>query len=125
MVGGRDFALSQFNRATQAQRQVGSSFKIYDYTAAIDSGMPASTIIADTPVSYPMGDGTQWSPLDDDHSYMGSISLREALVMSRNVVAVKLAERIGKTPPEPTYSIACRCNEGKSHDAVRHDEFRR
>jgi penicillin-binding protein 1A len=42
-----------------------------------------------------MGDGTQWSPLDDDHSYMGAISLREALVMSRNIVAVKLAERVG------------------------------
>ena len=96
MVGGSGFSLrNQFNRAWQARRQPGSSFKIYDYTAAIDSGMPASTVIDDSPVSYPMGDGTQWSPLDDDHSYMGAISLREALTMSRNVVAVKLAERIG------------------------------
>jgi penicillin-binding protein 1A len=96
MVGGSGFSLhNQFNRAWQARRQPGSSFKIYDYTAAIDSGMPASTVIDDSPVSYPMGDGTQWSPLDDDHSYMGAISLREAVIMSRNVVAVKLAERIG------------------------------
>jgi penicillin-binding protein 1A len=96
MVGGAGFSLkNQFNRAWQARRQPGSSFKIYDYTAAIDSGMPASTIIDDSPVSYPMGDGTMWSPMDDDHSYMGAISLREAVVMSRNVVAVKLAERIG------------------------------
>jgi penicillin-binding protein 1A len=96
MVGGTGFTLNnQFNRAWQARRQPGSSFKIYDYTAAIDSGMPASTVIDDTPVSYPMGDGTNWSPMDDDHSYMGAISLREAVVMSRNVVAVKLAERIG------------------------------
>ncbi|MGB6950488.1 MAG: PBP1A family penicillin-binding protein, partial [Candidatus Cybelea sp.] len=96
MVGGTGFSLTnQYNRAWQARRQPGSSFKIYDYTAAIDSGMPASTIIDDTPVSYPMGDGTQWSPLDDDHSYMGAISLREALTLSRNVVAVKLAERVG------------------------------
>lgn len=96
MVGGKGFTLhNQFNRAWQAHRQPGSSFKAYDYTAAIDSGMPASTIIDDSPVSYPMGDGTQWSPLDDDHSYMGAITLREALTMSRNVVAVKLAERIG------------------------------
>ncbi|HEX4013414.1 MAG TPA: transglycosylase domain-containing protein [Candidatus Cybelea sp.] len=96
MVGGPGFSLAnQYNRAWQARRQPGSSFKIYDYTAAIDSGMPASTIIDDTPVSYPMGDGTQWSPLDDDHSYMGAISLREALTLSRNVVAVKLAERVG------------------------------
>jgi penicillin-binding protein 1A len=96
MVGGAHFSLGdQFNRAWQARRQPGSSFKIYDYTAAIDSGIPASTLVSDTPVSYPMGDGTQWSPEDDDHSYMGAISLREALTMSRNIVAVKLADRIG------------------------------
>ncbi len=96
MIGGTGFSLrNQFNRAWQAHRQPGSSFKIYDYTAAIDSGMPASTIIDDSPVSYPMGDGTQWSPMDDDNSYMGAITLREALVMSRNIVAVKLAERVG------------------------------
>ena len=96
MVGGTGFSLrNQFNRAWQARRQPGSSFKIYDYTAAIDSGMPASTIIDDSPISYPMGDGTQWSPMDDDNSYMGAITLREALTMSRNIVAVKLAERVG------------------------------
>jgi penicillin-binding protein 1A len=96
MVGGRGFSLhDQFNRAWQARRQPGSSFKIYDYTAAVDAGMPVSTVIDDSPVSYPMGDGTQWSPQDDDHSYMGAITLREALVMSRNIVAVKLAERVG------------------------------
>jgi penicillin-binding protein 1A len=96
MVGGTNFSLdNQYNRAWQALRQPGSSFKIYDYTAAIDSGMPASTIISDSPVSYPMGDGTMWSPMDDDHSYMGAITLREALTMSRNIVAVKLADRVG------------------------------
>lgn len=96
MVGGTGFSLhNQFNRAWQARRQPGSSFKIYDYTAALDSGMPASTVIDDSPVSYPMGDGTQWSPRDDDNSYMGPISLRTAVVYSRNVVAVKLAEHVG------------------------------
>lgn len=96
MVGGAGFSLhNQFNRAWQAHRQPGSSFKIYDYTAAIDEGIPASTVIDDSAVSYPMGDGTMWSPMDDDNSYMGSISLREALTMSRNIVAVKLAERVG------------------------------
>jgi penicillin-binding protein 1A len=96
MVGGAGFSLTnQFNRAWQARRQPGSSFKIYDYTAAIDEGMPASTIIDDSPVSYPMGDGTHWSPMDDDNSYMGAITLREALTLSRNIVAVKLAERVG------------------------------
>ncbi len=96
MVGGAGFSLAnQFNRAWQARRQPGSSFKVYEYTAAIDSGMPASTIVDDSPVSYPMGDGTQWVPFDDDHRYLGPITLREALTMSRNVVAVKLAERVG------------------------------
>jgi penicillin-binding protein 1A len=96
MVGGVGFSLhNQFNRAWQARRQPGSSFKIYDYTAAIDEGMPASTIIDDSPVSYPMGDGTSWSPMDDDNSYMGAVTLREALALSRNIVAVKLAERVG------------------------------
>ncbi|HEY1869259.1 MAG TPA: PBP1A family penicillin-binding protein, partial [Candidatus Cybelea sp.] len=96
MVGGVGFTLNnQFNRAWQAHRQPGSSFKIYDYTAAIDEGIPASSIIDDSPVSYPMGNGTSWSPMDDDNSYMGAISLREALTMSRNIVAVKLAERVG------------------------------
>ncbi|MBV8152980.1 MAG: PBP1A family penicillin-binding protein [Candidatus Eremiobacteraeota bacterium] len=96
MVGGTGFSLSnQFNRAWQAHRQPGSSFKLYVYTAAIDSGMPANTIVADTPVSYPMGDGTSWSPNNDDFRYMGDIPLRVALAQSRNVVAVKLADRIG------------------------------
>ncbi|HKU67650.1 MAG TPA: PBP1A family penicillin-binding protein [Candidatus Baltobacteraceae bacterium] len=96
MVGGTHFSLTnQFNRAWQAHRQPGSSFKVYVYTAAIDSGMPPTTIIDDSPVSYPMGDGTQWSPQDDDHSYMGAISLRVALAQSRNIVAVKLLEMLG------------------------------
>ncbi|HEU5478891.1 MAG TPA: PBP1A family penicillin-binding protein [Candidatus Tumulicola sp.] len=96
MVGGTGFSLAnQFNRAWQAHRQPGSSFKAYVYTAAIDSGLTASATMDDTPVSYPMGDGTRWSPYDDDGSYMGTVSLRTALALSRNVVAVKLAERIG------------------------------
>jgi penicillin-binding protein 1A len=96
MVGGTGFSLAnQFNRAWQARRQPGSSFKAYVYTAAIDSGMPASATIDDTPVSYPMGDGTRWSPYDDDFRYLGAVTLRVALTLSRNVVAVKLAERIG------------------------------
>ncbi len=96
MVGGKGFSLdNQFNRAWQARRQPGSSFKLYVYTAAIDSGMPANTIIDDSPVSYPMGDGTMWTPSDDDDRFMGDITLRTALELSRNIVAVKLADRIG------------------------------
>ncbi len=97
MVGGAGgFRLnSQFNRAWQAQRQPGSSFKPYVYTAAIDSGMPPTSIVDDSPVSYPMGDGTQWHPMDDDFRFLGGVTLRYALAQSRNVVAVKLAQQVG------------------------------
>ena len=96
MIGGNGFSLSnQFNRAWQAHRQPGSSFKAYLYTAAIDSGMPASTRIDDSPVGYPMGDGTTWYPKDDDGRFMGPVTLATALALSRNVVAVKLADQIG------------------------------
>ena len=96
MVGGDGFSLAnQFNRAWQARRQPGSSFKAYVYTAAIDSDIPANAIFNDTRVGYPMGDGTTWYPMDDDNRYMGPITLRTALAQSRNIVAVKLAERIG------------------------------
>ena len=96
LVGGRGFSLAdQFNRAWQARRQPGSSFKAYVYTAAIDSGLPPTTIMEDEPVAYPMGDGKYWRPLDDDDRFYGSMTLRSALAQSRNVVAVRLAERLG------------------------------
>ncbi len=96
MIGGSHFSLrNQFNRAYQAHRQPGSSFKVYVYTAAIDSGMPPTTVIDDSPVSYDAGDGTRWEPMDDDFRFMGPISLRVALAQSRNVVAVKLLEQLG------------------------------
>ena len=97
MVGGAGgFSLkNQFNRAWQAQRQPGSSFKAFVYTAAIDSGMPPTAEIDDSPVSYPMGNGTQWHPMDDDFRFYGPMTLRAALAQSRNVVAVKLAEKVG------------------------------
>ncbi|MDE2482629.1 MAG: PBP1A family penicillin-binding protein [bacterium] len=96
MVGGAGFSLdNQFNRAWQAHRQPGSSFKVYVYTAAMDSGLSPSTIMDDSRVGYPMGDGTMWYPMNDDNRFMGPITLRTALALSRNVVAVKLADRIG------------------------------
>jgi penicillin-binding protein 1A len=97
LVGGAGgFSLdNQFNRAWQARRQPGSSFKVFVYTAAVDSGMPPTTILEDTPVSYPMGDGTRWAPMDDDNRFYGAMTMRYALAQSRNVVAVKLAEQIG------------------------------
>jgi penicillin-binding protein 1A len=97
LVGGAGgFTLkNQFNRAWQAMRQPGSSFKVFVYTAAIDSGMPPTTIVDDAPISYPNGNGTTWSPRDDDGRFFGAITLRYALAQSRNVVAVKLAEQLG------------------------------
>jgi penicillin-binding protein 1A len=94
MVGGRDFDESKFNRATQALRQTGSSFKPYVYSAAVEQGaMPDDTIV-DAPISFPSVAGT-WSPHNYDGKYEGTISLRHALAESRNIPAIKLAQRVG------------------------------
>jgi len=96
MIGGTGFDLhNQFNRAWQARRQPGSSFKLYVFTAAIDQGLTPTTIMDDTPVCYPAGDGTTWCPHDDDNRFWGAMTLRYALEQSRNVVAVKLLQRVG------------------------------
>jgi penicillin-binding protein 1A len=94
MVGGRDFDESKFNRATQALRQTGSSFKPYVYTAAVEQGaMPDDTIV-DAPISFPSVSGT-WAPHNYDGKYEGTISLRRALADSRNIPAIKLAQHVG------------------------------
>ncbi|HXW77510.1 MAG TPA: PBP1A family penicillin-binding protein, partial [Candidatus Eremiobacteraceae bacterium] len=96
MIGGVGFSTkSQFNRAWQARRQPGSSFKGYVYSAAVDRGVPVSTIYKDSKVTYPAGDGSDYTPMDDDRRYMGPITLRTAFELSRNVVAVELAHDIG------------------------------
>jgi penicillin-binding protein 1A len=96
MVGGVGFSpKSQFNRAWQARRQPGSSFKGYVYSAAVDRGVPVTTVYNDAKVTYPAGDGSDYSPLDDDHRFLGRITLRRAFELSRNVVAVELAHDIG------------------------------
>lgn len=94
MVGGRDFEESKFNRATQAMRQVGSAFKPFVYTAAVDEGALPDDIIVDAPTTFISG-GHPYSPHDYDNRFMGPITLRRALAQSRNVPAVKLAERVG------------------------------
>jgi len=94
MVGGRDFDESKFNRATQALRQTGSSFKPYVYATAVEEGaMPDDTIV-DSPISFTNISGT-WAPHNYDNRYEGKITLRRALAQSRNIPAVKLAERVG------------------------------
>lgn len=94
MVGGRDFDLSQFNRATQAERQAGSSFKPYVYTAAIESGMGPHDQILDAPVTFSTPGGP-YTPRNFDNTFEGSVSLIHAFADSRNIPAVKLAERVG------------------------------
>ena len=94
MVGGRDFNLSKFNRATQALRQVGSSFKPYVYTAVIDQGGSPDDTILDAPVTFPTASGP-YSPHNYDNKFEGTITLRRALAQSRNIPALKLADHVG------------------------------
>jgi len=94
MVGGYSFEDSKFNRATQAVRQVGSSFKVYVYADALEKGFTPFDTIVDTPFTTISG-GQPYSPRNYDEKFEGTITLRRALAGSRNVPAVKLAEKIG------------------------------
>ena len=94
MVGGRDFNLSKFNRATQALRQVGSSFKPYVYTAVIDEGGSPDDTIVDAPVTFQTASGP-YTPHNYDDKFEGTITLRRALAQSRNIPALKLADHVG------------------------------
>src|SRR5712691_6225302 len=95
MVGGWSFSRSKFNRAVQAYRQLGSTFKPIVYTAAIDRGYTPSSIIVDAPVSYSAGNGQIYSPHNYDHKFLGAITLRYALEESRNIPAIKLMDTLG------------------------------
>ena len=94
MVGGRDFNDSKFDRATQALRQVGSSFKPYVYTTVIDGGASPDDTILDEPISFDTPSGP-YSPHNYDEKFEGIISLRRALAQSRNIPALKLANKVG------------------------------
>jgi penicillin-binding protein 1A len=95
MVGGRDFKKYQFNRATQAMRQPGSAFKPFIYAAAIDNGFTAADTILDAPLVYKTETGDAWKPENFDKNFKGPTTLRNGLSYSRNVVTVKLLEKIG------------------------------
>src|SRR5271168_224064 len=94
MIGGYSFEESKFNRATQATRQVGSSFKPYLYSAAIEEGHDPFETMVDAPITFQSG-GHDYSPHNYDGKFEGRITLRRALAGSRNVPAVKLAAEIG------------------------------
>jgi penicillin-binding protein 1A len=97
MVGGYDFERSKFNRSTQAMRQVGSAFKPFIYSAAIEKmGWTPATLIVDSPISFPNPwNKTVWAPHNYDGQYWGPIPLRRALEHSRNIPAVKTLQAEG------------------------------
>jgi penicillin-binding protein 1A len=94
LVGGRDFNDSKFDRATQAMRQVGSSFKPYVYTTAMQQGMTPNDIIVDAPVTFPSASGP-YTPHNYDGKYLGPIPLSKAVAESRNIPALKVASKVG------------------------------
>ncbi|MDD9824603.1 MAG: penicillin-binding protein 1A [Gammaproteobacteria bacterium] len=97
LVGGFDFQRSQFNRITQAHRQPGSGFKPFIYSAALEAGYTAASIINDAPVVYDNigADGEDWRPKNYSGKFYGPTRLREALVHSRNLVSVRLLDSVG------------------------------
>ena len=96
MVGGYSFARSKFNRATQALRQIGSTFKPILYTAAIDRGLTPATMLDDEPTTFDAGAGQPpYTPRNYDGQFDGPLTLRTALERSRNIPAVKVMEMLG------------------------------
>lgn len=97
LAGGFDFARSQYNHATQALRQPGSSFKPFIYSAALEKGFTPSSIISDEPLSFTAAQtgGEVWEPKNYDGTYDGSITMRQALVRSKNLVSIRILQAIG------------------------------
>ena len=96
MIGGFSLERSEFNRATQALRQPGSAFKPFVYAAALDSGFTPSTIVMDSPLSIDVGGQLGvWRPENYGDTYLGPQTLRQGLEKSRNVMTVRIAQRVG------------------------------
>ena len=91
MVGGRDYRDSQFNRATQALRQPGSSFKPFVYLAALEAGMSPDTVVEDAPITI-----RNWSPVNFDRQFRGPMTVADAVTQSINTVAVRVSETVGR-----------------------------
>ncbi|MDB4913149.1 MAG: penicillin-binding protein family [Gemmatimonadetes bacterium] len=115
LVGGRDFDDSKFNRATQALRQPGSTFKPIVYSDAVQHGRAPSYLVDDSPVTVPQADGSNWTPQNYDMKFEGMMPMRRGLYQSRNIIAVKvgmelgeesvidMARKFGLTTPIPPY----------------------
>lgn len=95
LVGGFDFQESNFNVITNGQRQPGSSFKPFIFSAALDKGYTLATVINDAPIVVQQADNTLWRPQNDERQFFGPTRLREALIKSRNLVSIRLLDLIG------------------------------
>ena len=95
LVGGRDYTLAPFNRATLSMRQPGSSFKPFVYAKALEDSLSAATIVPDTALAIRLDNRRVYSPDNSDRRFLGPITMREALIHSRNPVAVQLAMHVG------------------------------
>ncbi len=96
MVGGRDYVRFPFNRATDAKRQPGSAFKPIVYALAIEQGFSQTDHLLDAPVAFKSSSNTRdWIPQNFSHSYEGEMTLRYALIHSKNIPAVRLMEKLG------------------------------
>ncbi|MGH6802999.1 MAG: penicillin-binding protein 1A, partial [Methyloceanibacter sp.] len=95
LVGGFSYGKSQFNRAVQAMRQPGSSFKPIVYAAALDSGYTPSSVVMDAPVEVKLSDGKIWKPQNYTKKFYGPSTLRRGIELSRNAMTVRLAQELG------------------------------
>lgn len=95
LVGGFSFSQSHYNRAIQAKRQPGSSFKPFVYSAALDAGFTAATLVNDSPIVFEDSLERVWRPKNDNNTFLGPIRLREALYKSRNLVSIRLLQTLG------------------------------
>ncbi len=95
MVGGFSYGKSQFNRAVQALRQPGSSFKPFVYAAALDNGYTPSSVVLDAPIEFKLPNGEMWKPRNYQNKFFGPSTLRRGIEQSRNVMTVRLANDLG------------------------------
>ncbi|HBB20833.1 MAG TPA: peptidase, partial [Pseudomonas sp.] len=96
LAGGFSFGQSNYNRAIQAKRQPGSSFKPFIYSAALDAGYTAASLVNDSPIVFvEQGMDRIWRPKNDNNTFLGPIRMREALYKSRNLVSIRLLQTMG------------------------------
>ena len=96
LIGGRDFDDSKFNRATQALRQPGSTFKPFVYATALQHGRTPATVYDDSPVALSQVDGSTWTPQNYDLAFQGPMTMRRGLAQSRNIVAIRAGMDVGE-----------------------------